>query len=375
MRVEQYSLTANEIKQGVKASGPHPDLVLVFASSALMRSDELFPALQQAYPESPLAGCSTAGEINLDSVVDDSAVISEVFLQDASCNVVTSPVSGIKDSKAAGIRLAEQVEAKGLKAVVLFAPGVDVNGSAIINGIASVLGGQIPISGGLAGDGSDFEQTSTISSAGIETDQLCAVCFYGDSLNFEYGSFGGWNCFGPMRKVTRCDGNILYELDGKPALELYKQYLGEYASELPSSALLFPLEMMTAEKRESGIIRTILGVNEENGSLILAGDIDPDGYLRLMHTSVDGLINGAETAASDISVSEQDRLAILVSCVGRKLVMGDEVAEEVEAVNMKLGKRTVSTGFYSYGEICPAKGLTQCDLHNQTMTLTVISEN
>lgn len=374
MRVEQYRLDADSLQTGLKPLQTSPDLVLVFASKALSQDSTLFDQLLSAYPDSALAGCTTAGEICGDEVSDDGASICEVTFDEGRCEVVTAPVAGISHSFEAGEELAKQLPTAGLRAVIVLGPGVDVNGSAIVDGMASVLGGTVPISGGLAGDGADFHETATLSARGFLSREICAIGLYGKSLSLEYGSFGGWEPFGPMRKVTRCDGNILYELDNKPALDLYKQYLGEYASELPSSALLFPLEMVSAARQESGIIRTILGIDEEAGSLILAGDIDANGYLRLMHTSIDGLIEGAETAADNISANDAHRLAILVSCVGRKLVMGDEVSEEVEAVNMRLGPQTASVGFYSYGEICPSQKLLRCDLHNQTMTLTVLSE-
>lgn len=374
MRLEQYSVTADAAAQPLNAVLDAPDLVLVFASPALMRTASFYQQLRTAYPNAALAGCSTAGEITQGQVVDGSAVITEIAFANARCAVVSEPVGGIQRSRAAGAALAEKIDRAGLRAVIVLGPGVNVNGSAIVDGMASVLGSEVPISGGLAADNADFVETATLTSAGVEADHICAVALYGDDLTVQHGSFGGWEAFGPLRKVTRCDGNILYELDGKPALDLYKQYLGEYASELPSSALLFPLEMVTAERQEAGIIRTILGIDESCGSLTLAGDIDPQGYLRLMHTTIDGLIDGAEHAARFIGEADHTRLAILVSCVGRKLVMGDEVSEEVEAVNAILGAQTLATGFYSYGEISPGLEVGQCHLHNQTMTLTVLSE-
>lgn len=375
MRVEQYSLDADALNQPLKSIMNLPDLVLVFASPILMRSDSFYQKLSQAYPASVLAGCSTAGEILSDGVFESTAVINEIKFDSARCKVVSVPVGGIKNSWNAGVALADKIDGEGLRAVFLLSPGVNVNGSAIVNGMASVLGESLPLSGGLAADNADFVSTACLTPQGVEADHICAVSLYGDSLTIEYGSFGGWEAFGPRRKVTRSDGNILYELDGKPALDLYKRYLGEYARDLPSSALLFPLEMLTAEQQEEGIIRTILGIDEAVGSLTLAGDIDPDGYLRLMHASIDGLIEGAEQAALHISGADSHRLAILVSCVGRKLVMGDEAAAEVEAVKGVLGESTMTTGYYSYGEISPSEDVSGCFLHNQTMTLTVVSEN
>jgi hypothetical protein len=203
------------------------------------------------------------------------------------------------------------------------------------------------------------------------------VGLYGDDLVYSHGSFGGWMPFGPARKVTRCDNNVLYELDGEPALEVYKRYLGDHAKDLPASGLLFPFAMLGSDHHEVGLTRTILGVDEASGSLTLAGDIDPDGFLKLMHASTDSLVDGAEAAAQaakDMQAVQGDGLALLVSCVGRKLVMGGRVDEEVEAVGEVFGQNATLAGFYSYGEISPFVKDMGCKLHNQTMTITCLSE-
>jgi hypothetical protein len=204
------------------------------------------------------------------------------------------------------------------------------------------------------------------------------VGLYGDALAFSHGSFGGWSPFGPARKVTRSDNNVLFELDGEPALEVYKRYLGEHAKGLPASGLLFPFAMLGSDHNEVGLIRTILGVDEANGSLTLAGDIDTNGFLKLMHASTDALVDGAEAAAQAAKLmqsTERPGLALLVSCVGRKLVMGGRVDEEVEAVGDVFGRGATLAGFYSYGEISPFSRAVECKLHNQTMTITYIAES
>ena len=239
------------------------------------------------------------------------------------------------------------------------------------------MGAQVPITGGLAGDGGAFAQTWVLDDQGVSASRITCVGLYGAGLTFTHGSFGGWSPFGPARKVTRCDNNVLFELDGEPALEVYKRYLGEHAKGLPASGLLFPFAMLGSDHNEIGLIRTILGVDEAAGSLTLAGDIDPDGYLKLMHASTDALVDGAEAAAEaaqEMQKNPGEGLALLVSCVGRKLVMGGRVDEEVEAVADVFGTGATLAGFYSYGEISPSEGLSECKLHNQTMTITYISE-
>lgn len=226
--------------------------------------------------------------------------------------------------------------------------GIHINGSDLIAGLVDVLGDQVLIMGGLAGDGAAFKTSFVLDNAGVHPDRVSCVGLYGDGLQVAYGSYGGWEQFGPTRKVTRCQDNVLFELDGEPALEIYKRYQGDHARNLPISGLLFPMAMLGQDQTDVGLIRTILGVDEAQGSLILAGDIDPDGYLRLMHANTDALVTGAEAAARAacpaVTTSDQG-LALLMSCVGRKLVMGDRVDEAVDVVADVFCHKATLAGF------------------------------
>jgi hypothetical protein len=206
---------------------------------------------------------------------------------------------------------------------------------------------------------------------------VAAVGLYGDRLKVGYGSMGGWDPFGPERIITRSHGNVLFELDGQSALGLYKHYLGdEYVAQLPSSALRFPLAVRD-EGGDTPIVRTVLGISDADESMTFAGDVPEGAYARLMKANFDRLIDGAVGAARTsyeaLGTTSPD-LALLISCVGRKLVLQQRIEEEVEGVREVLGDRTVFTGFYSYGEISPFTPNATCELHNQTMTITTLSE-
>jgi len=362
-----------------------PQLILVFGSVSALTAPDLLPTLVGAFGSAAMAGCSTAGEIGQQGVTDNQLVVSAVHFDHPGLRAATTELSGMTDSRAAGLRLAEQLASPGLHTVMVFGQGVNINGSALIAGFRDGLAPEVALSGGLAGDGGAFVETLTLSRGAVSSSQIVAIGFTDARTQVKHSSFHGWRPFGPARKVTRCEGNVLYELDGSPALDVYKKYLGEYAKDLPGSGLLFPFEMLGQELQTSGLIRTILGVDDANGSLILAGDIDADGYLRLMHASTDSLVDGAQDAASAIGIEntgtgaeagKDASLAVLVSCVGRKLVMGSRVDEEVEAVTEVLGRGTCVAGFYSYGEISPSlQGGMTCNLHNQTMTITHLSEH
>lgn len=355
----------------------HPQLVLVFGDVRYFSAPRFAITLKETFPDAHVIGCSTAGEIGREGVEEDCCIVTAVRFEGVSIAVASTCLAGMQDSLASGVRIGDALMSPDLAAVLVFGPGVQINGSDLVEGIASRVGRKLPITGGLAGDGGVFARTFTIGPDGVRDDAVVAVGLSGPALSFAHGSFGGWAPFGPARRVTRCAGNVLYELDGEPALAVYKRYLGEYATGLPATGLLFPFEMLGEDHGALGLIRTILGVDEASGSLTLAGAIDPRGYLRLMHASTDRLVNGAETAAEGaraMTGMEGDTLAILVSCVGRKLVMGARVDEEVEAVGDVLGKQATLAGFYAYGEISPYAPGGPCQLHNQTMTITRIGE-
>jgi hypothetical protein len=232
------------------------------------------------------------------------------------------------------------------------------------------------VTGGLAGDGARFQQTLVLWDDEPQQGVIAALGLYGDRLKIGYGSLGGWDSFGSERLITRSKGNILYELDGKSALQLYKNYLGDHAQGLPATALLFPLSLRVQENSEP-VVRTILSINEDEQSMTFAGDLPEGGYARFMKANFDRLIDGATDAAKtsyEAIGSTSPDLAILISCVGRKLVLKQRVEEEVESVRDVLGERTALTGFYSYGEISPFTPGARCELHNQTMTITTFSE-
>ncbi|MBN8520161.1 MAG: FIST C-terminal domain-containing protein [Candidatus Accumulibacter phosphatis] len=357
-----------------------PNFVLVFGAPSYFENSAVAQALADRLPGVPALGCSTAGEIAGTAVREQSCVVTAVRFNSIRVRMATTTFTEMLDSRAAGRRLGMELADAELRAVMVFGQGVRINGSALIEGLVDTLGPELPITGGLAGDYGAFSRTWTLSPKGVSDSEIVAVGFVGSTLKFGHGSFGGWETFGPARKVTRSEGNVLYELDGEPALAFYKRYLGDYAKDLPVSGLLFPFGMLGEDRGAKGLIRTILGIDENAGSLILAGDIDPEGYLKLMHASTDSLIDGAEAAALAARLPQEkgvadESLCVLVSCIGRRLVMGDLVDGEVEAVAAVVGDSAVLTGFYSNGEISPFTPGVHCKLHNQTMTITTIAED
>lgn len=351
-------------------------LILLFAAPEYFEHREPFHQIKQQYPNSTVMGCSSAGEILQTSVADESIVAAAVQFEKTQLRAAAAPVFTSKDSYSAGRSMAEKLNTDALKGIFILSPGTDVNGSDLVKGVHSIIPDNIPVTGGLAGDGGRFERTWTIVDGEVHTDQVVAVGFYGDHIRIGFGSGGGWDIFGPERRVTHSVGNVLYSLDDKPALTLYKRYLGDRASGLPATALLFPLAIRASEDSCREVVRTILSVDEEHQSMIFAGDIPRGSMAQLMKANVDRLIDGALLAAESarrIEANGHELLTIAVSCVGRRFVMSGRTDEELEVTLESMPPGTHQIGFYSYGEIAPVDE-TASDLHNQTMTLTTISE-
>jgi hypothetical protein len=361
-------------RSGVAGEAELADLVLVFGGRAQLES--IAPEkLAARFPGAILVGCSTAGEIHEVSVSDDSIVATAVKLERGRVRATECTLEHPTESEAAGRRLATALCEPDLVHVLVFSDGLHVNGSALAKGLAEALPPGVHATGGLSADGAAFKRTLVLNGLARGERRVVAVGFYGPGLQVGFGSVGGWDPFGPDRQVTRSAGNVLYELDGQSALTLYKKYLGEHAKGLPASGLLFPLAVRDGDAQT--VVRTILSVDEATQSLTFAGDVPQGSWARLMKANFDRLIDGAHEAAESgrrMSGPIPPQLALLVSCVGRKLVLNQRVEEEVESVRQVVGPAATMAGFYSYGELCPAAPNADCQLHNQTMTVTTFAE-
>jgi hypothetical protein len=352
-------------------------LIIIFGDSSYSDKPQLIQQISKTYPNSKIIGCSTAGEVLGQTITEKSLVGAIIKFEKTEISLSYSGIENSKDSFAAGENLAKALNRKDLRGVLILSDGLNINGSKLIEGINSVLPSSVVVTGGLAGDDGRFSHTWVIKNGVAEDKVVSAVGFYGENVTIGHGSKGGWDIFGPERRVTKSIDNELFELDGKPALQLYKDYLGDRAADLPASALLFPLALRTVESDQKQIVRTILSINEEKQSMTFAGDVPENSLVQLMRANFDRLIDGASEAAimtrQNVD-SVENVFSIAISCVGRRLILGERAEEELEAVMDYLPRNTTQIGFYSYGEISPyASG--HCDLHNQTMTLTTFTEN
>jgi hypothetical protein len=351
-------------------------LVLVFGTAKKEYIEESLKNLTKSFSKSVIVGASSAGEIVQDEVFQNSLAVAIIQFETTTMKVVEKPISSVKHSYKYGAGLATELLNDELKGIFVLSDGLHINGSKLTNGISSVIPDEIIVTGGLAGDDERFESTWVIANKEVCSGFITAVGFYGDNIHIAHGSQGGWDSLGIERIVTKSEDNLLYELDSQPALEIYKRYLGDKAKDLPASGLLFPLEIKPTYESEESTVRTILAIDEKAQSITFAGDIPEGSYVTFMKANYDRIIDGASFAAEKVNMDAyhgEPVLSIAISCVGRRLILKQRTEEELEAVLEVLPPETKQIGFYSYGEISPmASG--KCDLHNQTMTLTLIWE-
>ncbi len=379
MKLQQIVLDdqkkANVVYSSVDFSSYKVSLVLAFGERSLLEHLQPYDAIHTLYPNAEIVICSTSGQISNTSLVENNVVATAISFEKTEIKVAEIDV--VKESNIQELvkKIQKDFYEKSLKSVLILSEGSFVNGTELINELIKLTEGKIPIFGGLAGDEYNFKKTIVGLNQDAVPGKIVAVGFYGNAIHFGFGSDGGWSDFGPERKVTQSDKNVLYKIGDRFALDLYKEYLGKYADELPGSSLYFPLSMK--ESNESvPVVRTILSIDEENKSMTFAGNIPEGALVRLMKGNLDRLVDASYSAASQTITEQHDKpeLALLVSCVGRKIVLGNRIEEELDVVKEVFGENTLVCGFYSYGEISPKLEKVACELHNQTMTIATFYE-
>jgi hypothetical protein len=353
-------------------------LALYFGSREHIASGDRFTELKRRLPSATIVGCSTGGQI-FDGDVSDDLVTAMIFRFEKTEIAVVGEASTESSSPfAAGASVGARLMRPDLKCIFVLSDGLHINGSDLVAGILSSVGSNVTVTGGLAGDGTRFQETLVGIDGPPCSRQIAAIGFYGAAISIGHGSAGGWDEFGPKRKITNSKDNVLFTLDNQPALDLYERYLGDEADGLPGTGLLYPLLISDPAKPQHAVVRTILGIDRAERSVTFAANIPQGWTAQLMRGHFDNLIEGAASAARQAAelrrYPQSDTAAIMVSCIGRRILMGQSIADEITAVADNLGEGVRQIGFYSYGEISPHAVSGVCELHNQTMTVTTIAE-
>lgn len=350
-------------------------LVLCFGEKQMLSNENIYTELKTKFPNADITMSSTAGEIYHNTVQDNSLIAVGLQFENTEIKTASVSIEDFPNSYSAAYELGKKLPKKDLSYIMIFSDGSLVNGSELVKGISEYAGDNVLVTGGLAGDGANFASTVVGLNEQPSQGKIVVIGFYGENIIVTHGSQGGWDMFGLEKEITKSSGNVLLEINNQSALELYKKYLGPDADGLPGSALLFPLSV-TIPGSKNPVVRTILSIDEDKQSMTFAGDVPEGSRVRFMKANFDRLTAAASTAATQTISNRKDKpdFSLLLSCVGRKIILGPRIEEEVEAVWETLGDETLLAGFYTYGEISPFNEGGNCQLHNQTMTITSFYE-
>jgi hypothetical protein len=351
------------------------NLVLAFGERVFLDCILPYEKLRDLYPKAQIVICSSSGQISDVNLIENNIIATAIEFERTTIRVSEIDILKNANIQELGNSINKTLFDDDLKSILILSEGSFINGTELINELIKQTKGTIPVFGGLAGDEYKFEKTIVGLNGDASQGKIVSIGFYGNDIHFGFGSDGGWSDFGPEREVTFSEKNILYKIGDRFALDLYKEYLGKYANELPGSSLYFPLSMKE-NINAIPVVRTILSIDEENKSMTFAGNIPQGSFVRLMKGNLDKLIDASYNAANQIFLIQkaEPQLALLVSCVGRKIVLGNRIEEELDVVKEVFGENILVCGFYSYGEISPNYDKVACELHNQTMTITTIYE-
>jgi hypothetical protein len=373
MKTEQTQWSVNKDWDTSNIQLTNAQLVLVFAGIDIIPNCDHYEKLHAVYPNAQIVLVSTSGEIQGNEMFENTASATAIYFENTPMRISSKENIGGRNAEQIGIEITNELLTENLKHVLLFSEGGHMNGDHLIAGISKHLPKHIVVTGGMAGDSARFAKTMVGLNGNLSENLVVAIGLYGNNIEVGYGSNDGWDLFGPLRLVTKAEENVLYDLDDTNALEIYKKYLGERANELPGAALLFPLCILKPDGTR--LVRTILSIDEEKQSMLFAGNVPVGSKVQFMIANFDRVIESASVAAlkSRIHENENPDLTLMVSCVGRKLVMQNRTEEEIEAVVEAYNEESTFCGFYSNGEICPSSDGVN-SLHNQTMTITTFKE-
>jgi hypothetical protein len=376
MRIEQRCWAAGKWE----AAGGHglngdADLVLAFGAAAVLRNEQSFERLREQYPAARVIGCTSPAEIHGARTHENQLAVTAVHFEHTVLKSARIELGSTPDGYVAGQRLADTLWSDDLVHVLVLSDASGEVASHLTRGLAHALPDGVTVSGGISGPASGARDGLLFLDEPLASTGVAAIGFYGKRLKVTCGSGGTWELFGQERLVTRAQGNVLYELNGRRALDVYQEDLGRHAGEVAAIGVHFPLSLRTSDPTQ-GVLRTVVRADRQAGTLMLAGDVSDGAFARVMRATDDGLLRGAGLAADNCCpAGDAPQFALLVSGANRRVVLRQRAPEEVEAVRDVFGPGTVLAGFYGNGEIAPSEAGERPELQNQTMSVTGFSEN
>ncbi len=384
---ESFEAGKEAALEAVNEISGDPKILFVFAAREYDRN-ELLKGVCSVSGTIPMIGGTTAGELSTKGFSTNSVVV--LALNSNSLEFTTGiGVDMGADELQCGKSLVADLSKKhtfdDALSLLVFPDGLGGDGCKVIDGINSALTDKLEIVGGCLGDGDEFGRTYQFYDGNVYEDSIPGLLISGkSSFRTGIGVRSGFESIGNKMFCTESDGNIVKKIDGVNALELYKELLGEERSKrLPGIFLEYPFGLIDEKVAISGEeyfqLRCGLTADENEGSISCAGSIPEGSAITITAGSRSDLINGARLAAEQAKTSLGDvrpKLTMVFSCVGRKLVLGRRVSEEIDVVQKTIGSDVPLIGFYTYGEIGPIdkdrNSLCEAKFHNETLVIWVI---
>ena len=357
--------------------GFNPQVIFLFVSLNFKDVESVIEEIKAKYEKSIIIGGTTSGEIIDQEVIDDTVVLAAVKFHKTKLKLYSGNLSSDSSTGySSGEIFAKKIDQENLKHIFLLSDAQTLSAANLLKGMNNELKPSISVTGGLASRNSFTDSNFIIDNGKIKQNSVIALALYGDSLQVSYNAQGGWDSYGVECLVTKSRENRILEINEQPALNFYRAHVDSKVLEnFDDDGFNYPIKVRN-EEHSFPVMRVLLAVDQEEESLIMSEEISVGSYVRLMKGNIDRLINGAENSAKIIAEqsNHNHQLAILISCSGRRKVMGELVSEEIEAVTDQFPKNTETIGFYSYGEISPFFGFSKTSLHNLTMCITTFSE-
>ena len=365
------------------------DLAIVFSSVDLASVGLLKTIHLSLKGHVPIVGSSSAAIISNQGVFKHGLA---VMLLSVPANVYfnVACVRNIKEKTAlsAGRELGEKL-IYGFRDIrrdlsIIFSDGLMDEGSNLIYGLQERLGRSFPLVGASASDNMRFLRTYLYFNQEVLTDSAVGI-LWGGKLNFGLGIKHGWKPLGKPRTITKSEGNIIYEIDHKPAVRIYEEYLARNLTELQKEirriSILYPIGMYLAGEQEY-LLRNILSI-ENNGSLRLQGNVMEGSTMRLMIGTKESCLNATRQALDeakkilfapivDITRGGIKNSVFVFDSASRYMLLRRDAGQELEIIKEGFGKDTPIIGLYTYGEQAPLKAISyqgQAYFHNQTIAI------
>jgi hypothetical protein len=371
-----YKLGRSLGKELVEKLGVPPDACWLFCSPG-ENLKALVKGVYETIGTPTLIGCTTDGEISTEGFSIGSSVLGGIASDQIEFELaLVEHISG--DSEQAGRDLATAFSDE-VCYIQLFSDGITGNGSAILRSMAAGFKDTIPVAGGTSGDAGKFKATWQFQGDRVYSDAAVAIGFKG-KFKLGTGVWSGWAPIGLPKRVTRAEGNVLYELNGESALSVYERFLGRHAKRLPGVGVEYPLGIIGQFEGPNGhdhlLLRATMSVNWEEQSIQFAGEI-PEGamvYLTCGERAsiLDATEKAARLAIDDLGQDVEPAIVFFYSCMARKTLLGLRTKEEIERVRTQFNPDVPIIGFYTYGEFCRVNRGGPSLLHNETATLSII---